>query len=82
MPVLLRINHDRKDIIFQVLTEKPSLQSKLEVFLGGHTYLFVKTGNQWALSEIGNSEDIDKKLMGAVAKALALRFRISSSQHV
>ena len=40
MPILLRINHQKQDDIFQVLTEKPSLQPQLDVFLGGKTYLF------------------------------------------
>lgn len=82
MPVLLRINHDKTDVIFQVLTEKPSTQSELEVFMGGKTYNFIKTGNSWALADGNNSDDIDQTLIDAVAKALALRFRISSSQHM
>lgn len=82
MPVLLRINHDKADVIFQVITEKPSTQSELEVFLGGKTFFFVKTGNCWTLNEDQNLEDADSSLMEAVGKALALRFRISSAQHV
>ncbi len=82
MPVLLRINHKKADVIFQVITEKPSTQSELEVFLGGKTYFFVKTGNCWTLSELQDLSDIDITLIEAVAKALALRFRISSSQFV
>ncbi len=82
MPVLLRINHEKADVIFQVITEKPSTQSELEVFLGGKTYIFIKTGNSWILSDRHNSDAINQTLIEAVAKALALRFRISSSQHV
>ena len=82
MPVLLRINHEKADVIFQVITEKPSTQSELEVFMGGKTYNFIKTGNSWALTGSNNSDDIDQTLIDAVSKALALRFRISSSQHV
>lgn len=82
MPVLLRINHKKTDVIFQVITEKPSTKSELEVFIGGKTFLFVKTGNSWTLSELQDLSDIDNSLMDAVAKALALRFRISSSQFV
>ncbi|HET8829609.1 MAG TPA: hypothetical protein VFM79_09715 [Pelobium sp.] len=82
MPVLLRINYDKADVIFQVITEKPSTQSELEVFMGGKTYFFVKTGNCWALSQNQDLGDVDTTLMEAVAQALALRFRITSSQHV
>ncbi|WP_120183093.1 hypothetical protein [Pelobium manganitolerans] len=82
MPVLLRINYQRQDVIFQVLTDKPSLKSELEVFLGGQNYLFVKSGNQWSLAEKHATEDLDLGLMDEVSRALALRFRISSSQHV
>jgi len=80
MPLLLRINHEKKDVIFQVLTDKPSAQSKLEVFLSGKTYIFTKFGNSWTIDLNQNLDMLDPALIEAVAKALALRFRISSSQ--
>jgi hypothetical protein len=82
MPILLRINHEKTDVIFQVITEKPSTQSQLEVFMGGKTYVFIKTNNSWMLSENQDLSDVNPTLMNAVAKALALRFRTSSAQHV
>nr|WP_294894320.1 hypothetical protein [uncultured Pedobacter sp.] len=82
MPILLRINHNKADVIFQVITEKPSMQSKLEVFMSGKTYIFIKTDNNWALSDTQDLSDINPTLIDAIAKALSLRFRISSSQHV
>ena len=82
MPVLLRINHDREDIIFQILTEKPSSQSQLEVFLGGQTYLFSRKNNSWALDDQHISQVSNLSLFDAIAKALCLRFRISSGKHV
>lgn len=82
MPVLLRINHEKTDVIFQVITDKPSTQSTLEVFIGGKTYIFNKIGNSWIIDQINDSKDLNPELADAIAKALALRFRISSSQHV
>ncbi|HTN21481.1 MAG TPA: hypothetical protein VL125_13450 [Pelobium sp.] len=82
MPILLRINHEKTDVIFQVITEKPSTQSQLEVFMGGKTYVFIKTNNSWMLSENQDLSDVNSTLMNAVAKALALRFRINSALHV
>jgi len=82
MPILLRINHEKTDVIFQVITEKPSMQSQLEVFMGGKTYIFVKTNNSWILSENQDLSDVNPTLINAVAKALALRFRINSALHV
>lgn len=78
MPILLRINYQKRDIIFQVLTEKPSLRSKLEVFIGGKTYVFEKIANNWVITNpVTDSED--PILFEAIAKALALRFRINTS---
>lgn len=78
MPILLRINYQKRDIIFQVLTEKPSLQTKLEVFIGGNTYVFEKIANNWVITNpVTDSED--PILFEAIAKALALRFRINTS---
>ncbi|MFC5282669.1 hypothetical protein [Pedobacter alpinus] len=82
MPILLRINHQKRDVIFQVLTEKPSTQAQLEVFLGGKTYFFEKQMNNWELSKNQDVEINDTALFEAIAKALALRFRISTSVHV
>ncbi len=82
MPLLLRINHQKRDIIFQVLTEKPSVQAQLEVFLGGKTYFFEKQTNNWALCKNQDIEINDPALFEAIAKALALRFRISTSVNV
>lgn len=82
MPLLLRINHDLKDVIFQVITNKPSAQSKLEVFLGGNTYIFVKQGNSWSIDQTQTFNPLEVSLVEAIAKALALRFRVSSSQLV
>ncbi len=82
MPLLLRINHEKKDVIFQVITDKPSAQSKLEVFLGGNTYIFVKLGNSWSIDQTQDTSALNVTLIEAIAKALALRFRISSSQLV
>ena len=80
MPLLLRMHHEKKDVIFQVLTDKPSSQSKLEVFLCGKTYIFTKLGNRWIIDLNQNIDLLETDLIKAVAKALALRFRISSSQ--
>ena len=82
MPLLLRINHQKKDIIFQVITDKPSTQSKLEVFLNGQIYVFIKLGNNWSIDQLQHIETLDGILIEAIAKALALRFRVSSSQLV
>lgn len=82
MPVLLRINYNNSDFIFQVLTEKPSTQLQFEIFFGGSTFLFVKTGNYWMLDAHQDLSGVDFGLMEAIAKALALRFRVSSSKLV
>lgn len=81
MPLLLRINFQQKNFIFQVLTEKPSLQPSLEIFFDGKTYIFQRHNHSWEFQNI-NQDDVNQPLFEAIGKALALRFRISTSVHI
>jgi hypothetical protein len=81
MPTLLRITHQQEDYIFKVITDKPSYQSVLEILFAGQTYEFYRQGHQWILSD-PLQKGIDHELFKAIGKALALRFRSSTSIHV
>ncbi|TKB99067.1 hypothetical protein [Pedobacter cryophilus] len=78
MSTLLRITHQDQDYIFKVLTEKPSHQTVLEIFLAGQTFEFYRQGHQWLISD-AEQNDINYELLKAIGKALALRFRSSTS---
>lgn len=79
MPLLLRIHYQQQDYIFRVLTEKPSVQPTLAISLGGESYTFFRKDNHWILDP--ETKVTDEGLFMAIGKALALRFRISTSKY-
>ena len=78
MATLLRITHQNQDYIFKVLTDKPSLQSVLEISLGGQSYQFHRKGHEWIV-EAPENEELNHDLLIAIGKVLALRFRSATS---
>ena len=81
MPQLLRINFQQQNFIFQVLTDKPSLQPSLEIFFDGKNYIFQRQNHSWVFQNT-KQEEVNEPLFDAIGKALALRFRISTSVHI
>lgn len=78
MPLSLRITVHQKDYIFQILTEKPSLQPSLEILMDEKIYTFKRQGHHWVFQNL-SEEEVDTSVFQAIEKALALRFRISTS---
>jgi hypothetical protein len=71
----LRITFNNSDHIFQIVNSTPITKStdEIQILLEGKTVTLVKT-NQWLQKE--TDETIDEKLIQAIGKAIALRYRI------
>ena len=71
----LRITYNNSDHIFQIVTSTPITKSteEIQILLEGKTITLIKT-NEWLQKE--TDETVDTKLVQAIGKAIALRYRI------
>lgn len=81
MSTLLRISFKDQDFIIQILSEKPSTQSMLEVLHRGTTYHFVRVEGRWSIQELPQDPKLSEELQ-QIANTLALRFRGNTAKAV
>lgn len=74
MKTLLRITFKDQDFIIQILSDKPSIQSELEVLHRGVSYTFIRKESQWTPKEYPSDPALKEEFQ-QIAFALALRFR-------
>jgi hypothetical protein len=75
MGLPLRITYHKTDILFELLTEKPSARSGvLEILLDGSRYRLEKHDKEWRAA--GEGPGLDSGLANAIGKAMELRYRL------
>ncbi len=75
MGLRLRITYKNTDVVFELLTEKPSFATtKIEISLNGGRYHLTRREKQW----FPESDDkaLDNELAQAIGKAIELRYRL------
>ena len=76
MGQLLRLHFENKDHTFRILNNEPVTREtrQVELLLDGVPLVIIKDGQSWAPQD--QSCGIPAGLVSAIAKAIALRFRI------
>lgn len=75
MGLPLRITYNKKDVRFELLTEKPSAGlGILEILLDGQRYRLTRQGKDW--QSAGEGPELDKGIAHAIGKAMELRYRL------
>lgn len=75
MGLPLRITYNNTDVLFELLTEKPSAGAReIEILLNGNRYRLTRKERGW----VSGSEEIalDPSLAHAIGKAMELRYRV------
>jgi hypothetical protein len=76
MGQLLRLHFENKDHTFRILNDGPVTRetSQVDLLLDGIPLVIIKNGQSWVAKE--QASGIPAGLITAIAKAIALRFRI------
>lgn len=75
MGLPLRITYKNKDVLFELLTEKPSAGAgEIEILLNGDRYRLTRKEKEWISSNEQNT--LDRGLAHAIGKAMELRYRV------
>ena len=75
MGLPLRITFNKTDVLFELLTEKPSAGlGVLEILLNGNRYCLEKQDKVWQATAEG--PELDKGIANAIGKAMELRYRL------